>query len=403
MTDVRVAIVGGGIAGVSAATALRSNGFQGDIELLDAEAFPYDRPPLSKGYLSGELSAADIALRPPEWYDAHRVRLRTHTRVTALRSGQGAVELHDGTLIQADRVILATGGSAARPPIPGADDSRVYVLRTDVDADRLRGELTPGAHLVIIGAGLIGAETASTAMQLGCEVTLIDPVAAPLASAFGADIATWLHDMHTERGITMLADTVARIEPRTGGVDVHTAGGTTVAGTAVLLAVGMVPDTALARTAGLSVEGGILVDDGGRTADPTIVAAGDAAQVMSGGALQPNHGHWDNARATGELVAATTVAEPAPVSPVPWFWTDRYDRHIEVVGGLERAQTTTWRGGVGDAHFAAFGLADGRVVGAVAVDDSAAVRAARRLIERGSIVDAAALGDPGTNLRALVR
>ena len=180
-----VVVVGGGIGGVSTVAALRSGGFDGDVTLVDAGEFPYDRPPLSKEYLAGNSEIKDIALQPPQWYDEHDIRLITKSCVTALRTGSAAVELADGSTLFADWVVLSTGGNAARPPIPGADTPRVHALRTADDADRLRAALIPGARVLIVGAGLIGAEVASTARSLGCEVVLTDPLERPLSTALG--------------------------------------------------------------------------------------------------------------------------------------------------------------------------------------------------------------------------
>ena len=207
-----VVVVGGGIAGVSTAAALRSGGFDGDLTLIDAGEFPYDRPPLSKEFLSGAKEIKDIALQPQGWYDDQSVRLVSRTTVTALHPGDGAVELSDGTSVRADRVVLATGGRAARPPIPGCDHPRVHVLRTAEDADRLRAAMVPGATVLVVGAGLIGAEVASTARTLGCEVTLADPVCPPLSAVLGEDVAAWLQGVHTEHGIRTVHSGVSSLD-----------------------------------------------------------------------------------------------------------------------------------------------------------------------------------------------
>src|ERR1700754_2568090 len=215
-----VVVVGGGIAGVSTVAALRAGGFDGELTLVDAGQFPYDRPPLSKAYLAGSAEIKDIALQPPQWYDDQRVRLFAESTVAALKTDLGAVELGDGTTVYADRVVLAMGGRACRPPIPGSDDCRVHVLRSAEDADRQRMALVPGARLLIVGAGLIGAEVASTARGLGCEVVLADPVSPPLSAAFSPDVAAWLHSMHEKLGVTTVRAAVEAFSETAGGISV---------------------------------------------------------------------------------------------------------------------------------------------------------------------------------------
>jgi NADPH-dependent 2,4-dienoyl-CoA reductase/sulfur reductase-like enzyme len=399
-----VVIVGGGIAGVSTAGALRSGGFLGEITLVDAGEFPYDRPPLSKDYLAGKQDLEQVALQPQSWYDDNAVRLRNLASVTALRPGHRAVELSDGKLLPADRIVLATGGHAARPPIPGADSPRVHVLRTAEDADALRKAMLPGARLLVVGAGLIGAEAASTALGLGCEVTLVDPVAAPLAHTVGSDVATWLHGLHTERGISVVtagvesfADTAAGIEVRISGEDESRTFD------AVLLGVGMTPETSLAEEAGLETDQGVVVDAGQTTKTPAILAVGDSTRRRIDGALLPRAEHWEAAQHDGARAAATILGVSGPAPTSSWFWSDRHGLHLEAVGKIAGAGTTVVRGAIGDPSFSVFGVTGGRVVGAVAVDEPNAVRAARRLIDRSIVVDPHRLADPSVDLRKLLR
>ncbi|MEU9448911.1 FAD-dependent oxidoreductase [Streptomyces sp. NPDC048277] len=395
-----VVVVGGGIAGVSTAAALRSGGFDGDVTLVDAGEFPYDRPPLSKDFLAGAKDIEQIALQQPQWYDDQRVRLINRTVVTALRPGEGAVELGDGRLLPADRVVLATGGGAARPPIPGVDSERVHVLRTADDADRLRPSLTPGARVLVVGAGLIGAETASTAVRLGCQVDLVDPVAVPLAGVLGPELATWLHDLHARHPITTLRASVESFTERPGGIEARlTSAAVPRLYDAVVLGVGMVPSTELARIAGLEVDRGILVDAGQVTSNPAVLAVGDPARTRGRARAE----HWEAAQHDGARAAATLLGTPPPAPTASWFWTDRHARHVEAVGHLAEAPRTVLRGSFDGPSFAVFGLRDGLVVAAASVDDPAAVRAARRMIDRRIPADADRLADPSVKPRDLLR
>lgn len=400
----RIVVVGGGIAGVSTVRALRSGGFTGELTLIDGGKFPYDRPPLSKDYLAGTKDLKQIALQSSEFYDDNAIRLRPLTTVSALRVAEGGVELADGTVIPADRVVLATGGHAARPPIPGTDSSRVHVLRTSGDADRLREALVPGARVLVVGAGLIGAEVASTAVDLGCDVVLVDPVAVPITAAVGHEVAAWLHSLHTTRGITVVTAGVESVTDTGSGIDAVLTGEPKLRSfDLAILGVGMVPETTLAAAAGLEVDRGIIVDPGQVTSNPAVLAVGDPTRIRVGDIVAPRAEHWDAAQHDGRRAAATILGAPAPEATAPWFWTARHHRHVEGVGRMADAETTIIRGQLGADTFSAFGFRDGLIVGAVAVDDSNAVRAARRMIDRAVTVDPQRLADTAIDIRKLLR
>ncbi|MDC5698701.1 FAD-dependent oxidoreductase [Intrasporangium calvum] len=399
----KVVVVGGGVGGVSTVAALRAGGYGGELVLVDDAERPTDRPPLSKEYLAGTRSRAEIALEQPGWYDEHEITLVSGTRVAALRPGEGVLETADGRTLAADRVVLATGGRAARPAIPGSDSERVHVLRTVEDADRLRAAVAPGVRVLVVGAGLVGAEVGSTLAGLGADVTLVDPVSPPLAPVFGEAVAEWLHDLHRARGLTVLQAGVQRFEAPGGALVARLDGAVgQVEADVVVLALGMVPETGLAASAGLDTGRGVRVDDAQVTSNPAVLAIGDATEVVVDGVVQPRAEHWEAARLDGERAAATILGLPAPVRGASWFWTDRHGVHVEVVGELAAGEVVV-RGELGTPPFSAFAVRDGVVVGAVAVEDSKAVRAARRLIDRGLPVDPGALVDPATDLRRLLR
>ncbi|MFF5085021.1 NAD(P)/FAD-dependent oxidoreductase [Actinoplanes sp. NPDC000266] len=389
----RIVIAGAGVAGVSTAAALRAGGFGDTITLIDAGDFPHDRPPLTKDYLAGHSDAKQLALQPPEWYDQQDIDLRVNTSVVALRPSAGGVELSDSTTLPADFVVLATGGRAARPPIPGI--GAAHTIRTIEDADRLRTHLVPGTRVLVIGAGLIGAELASTAAALGCAVVLVDPVAVPLAGAVGTDFATWLHEQHATRGITTLHAGVAELREH----EAILTDGRTVPFDVVVAGVGMTPATRLAESAGLAVDRGILVDQRQVTSHPHVLAVGDPSRRTGENRAE----HWEAAQRGGERAAATLLGIAAPPAQASWFWTDRHGYHVEAVGRMADADLTVLRGSFDDTTFAVFGLRGDSVVAAASVNDSIAVRTARRLIDRGLVVSAAQLADPSVNLRRLVK
>ena len=421
MTVSSVVVVGGGIAGVSTVAELRKHGYVGDLTLLSADPMPYDRPPLSKEYLAGRRDLESIALQAPEWYAEQRIDLVADALVVALDPVAGTVELSDGRQFSADRIVLATGGHSLwpdiervvrelpdRPPGGSGQDvgfsaTGVHTLRSAEDADALRGVLHPGARLLVAGAGLIGAEVASTARKLGCEVVLVDPVDPPIAAAVGVQVAAWLHSLHAVHGVETVTATVERLESTSTGVVAHIAGEAEPRTfDAVLLAVGMVPDTTMAKAAGLDVDNGVLVDAGQVTSHPNVLAVGDCARLRGRRRAE----HWDAAQQDGARAAATILDLEPPAESAPWFWTDRYGLHVEVVGEMhepdgEHEQVV--RGTLGEPPFTVFTLRGERVVGAVAVGDPKAVRAAQRMIDRGVDVRAADLADPSTDLRKLLR
>jgi len=404
----RVVVVGAGLAGVSTCVELRRRGYDGGLLLIDAGPFPHDRPPLSKDYLAGKADDTTIRLQPDDWFAAHQVDLRTETRVLALHPASGSVELADGTEERADAVVLATGGDPRALPVPGGTEPLVHLLRTVDDARRLRAALRPGARLVVVGGGLIGAEVASTALGLGLEVVLVDPVDPPLQGAVGPRVATFLHGQHTARGIDVRIAGVDRIEPRGEGAVVHLAGSAghsePVNADIVVAGIGIVPTSALAEIAGLAVEGGVLVDDRHRSSNPAVFAVGDAARRRRvDGTPGPRVEHWEAAQNGGAAVAAALLGAEPPPEGAPWFWTDRHGCHVEAVGSMSAGETTARRGVLGEGPYVEFALAGGRCVGAVAIDDSKALRATRRLIEAGKPVDADALADPSVDLRKLAR
>lgn len=398
-----ILIVGGGLAGFTVAQNLRTRGFTGTIDIIDPAGIPYDRPPLSKAYLLGEKDAAGIELAPASWFTEHQVGLLRAT-VRALDTEQLGVELDDGRKLHADILVLATGGSARPLPVAGGDLDSVLVLRSRADADTLRGKLAPGIRLAIVGAGLIGAEVASSALALGATVTLIDPVETPLVPAVGPELARRLHAMHAGAGITVIHGTPAGIK-RTGAVHrIELADGQVIECDEVLVGIGIIPNTALARAAGLATDNGVLVDEHQRTSNPRVFAVGDMARTRSAdGTLLRRGEHWEYAMNTGATAAAAILGQEPPVHGASWFWSDRHGSHVEGVGDMNAQGTTILRLKEGEP-VAAFNLAaDGRMLGAAAIDGGLMIRAARRIIDRGIIVPPESLADPEVPLKKLAR
>lgn len=400
-----ILVVGGGIAGFSAVRELRRRGYPGTVQMVDPARLPYDRPPLSKAFLAGELDRQQLQLAPHQWYADNRVEVLADS-VVKLDPGTGTAPveavLASGERIRTDAVLLATGARARRLPLPGMDLPGVLTLRSAEDAVALRAQVHPGAQLVIIGAGLIGAETAGTARSLGAAVTLVDPAQLPFERVVGAEMAGYLHGLHAGHGTSYLQDRPAAITRAPGGLAVELQGGRTLPATAVLVAAGSEAETTLAAQAGLNVDGGVLVDSAGRTSHPRVFAAGDSSRP-AGTAPGRRFEHWDAARRTGEAAAAGLLGLEPPLPAADWFWSDRYGVHLEVAGSLAAPGQTVLRGEPGPGFMVFRVGADGTLAGVAAVNGGTSVRAARRLIESRRPVEAAALADPGVDLRRLAR
>lgn len=397
-----VAIVGGGLAGFTTAQELRKHGYDGTITVIDPEGIPYDRPPLSKEYLDGSMPAEKLAFVPDSWYTDNDVSLVTD-RVIALRPDEGRLGLAGGHELSAAAVVLALGGRARTLPIPGGDLPGLLYLRTKADADALRARMVPGARIVIIGAGLIGAEVASTAAKEGAQVTLVDPVPVPLAPICGAELAVRLHAMHAEHGVDVRNATTTELSQDGEEFTVVLSTGDRIVADTVLVAVGIVPETGLAQEAGLDTDQGIVVDRGHRTSNPAVYAAGDVARIRNAdGTLLRRHEHWESAMHGGQAVAATIVDKPLPAHGASWMWSDRYGVHVEAVGDMVNG--TPIERVVDGVVVASFRIeADGRLIGACTIDGGTTIRAARRIIDRGIVVDPQKLADPTVELKKLAR
>jgi 3-phenylpropionate/trans-cinnamate dioxygenase ferredoxin reductase subunit len=389
-------IVGGGLAGAKAAATLREEGFDGRVVLVADEArSPYERPPLSKSYLAGDSRFADARVHDDGFYSEHRVELLTATRAAALDPGAHQVLLSDGRELRYDRLLIATGAAPRRPPIDGASSDGVRTLRTVADADALRETLGAGARLVVVGAGWIGCEVAATARGLGADVTVIEHGTVPLQRVLGPHIGAFFADLHRSHGVELLTGTgVDRIEHE--GRRVQLQDGRTIDADAVLLAVGVSPATALAETAAIGVDDGIVVDEHLRSSAPDVLAAGDVAS-----AFHPRYGrhvrveHWDNAQAQGVAAARAMLGAADPYTKLPYFFSDQYDLGMEYVGLHDPGDELVIRGSLADRRFQAFWVAaDGSVSAGMHVNDWDAIDPIRAIVESRARPDAPRLGDP---------
>jgi 3-phenylpropionate/trans-cinnamate dioxygenase ferredoxin reductase subunit len=384
-------IVGGGLAGGTAAEALRDEGFDGDVTIVAGEAHPpYQRPPLSKGYLGGSEGRDAVILHSADWYADRGIRLVTGVSATTLDPTAYALHLEDGERLSYDAVLLATGATPRMLPLPGHDLPGVMTLRRLDDSDALAAQLRGGGRrLAVIGAGWIGMEVAATARALGNDVVILEQGAVPLAAALGAEMGEVFWRLHIDHGVDLRTSVgVERIvgDGRAEGV---VAGGETLPADLVLVGVGAVPNTALAEAAGIELQNGILVDAALRTGAPGVFAAGDVANAFHP-VLQRHlrSEHWANALNAGKVAARSMLGLSAALDDIPYFYTDQYDLGMELSGyaPLMSDAEIVVRGDVDAREFIAFWTDDGRVVAGMNVnvwdvneDVQALIRSAERI------------------------
>ena len=395
----RIVIVGTGLAGASAAGALREQGFEGDVLLIGEQRHrPYELPALSKGILLGDTEDPDW-VHDESFYAEKNVELRLHTRATAIHLGDRTIDV-GGATEPWDRLVLATGSTPRRLRVPGADYPNIRRLRRLDDSRDLRAELTEGRRVVIIGAGWIGCEVAAAARKHGAEVTVIDPLPLPLHRVLGDTVGEVFRTMHETEGVTFrlgvgVAEYVGADGVATG---VRLEDGTEVTGDVLLLAVGARPRTELARDAGLELsEGnGVAVGASLRTSAPDVYAVGDiAAQTHPRLGTRVRVEHWANAKDQGAHVAKNLLGADEPYTASPYFFSDQYDLGMEFRGLADPfADELVVRGDLEGREFTAFWLRDGAVQAAMNVnmwDDGDALQAlvdARARVEPAKLADA---------------
>ena len=374
-------IVGAGLAGAKAAETLRAEGFDGPVVLIgDEDELPYERPPLSKGYLLGKDPREGSAVHPAEWYDEQGIELRRGTRVSAIHPAEHEVELAGGERIRYGKLLLATG-SVVRPlTVPGGD--RVSTLRKLPDADALKEALQRGGRVVVVGGGWIGLEVAAAARQYGAEVTLIEALAQPLARVLGEELGAVFADLHRAHGVDVRLNSGVK-EITADGVVLPD--GDTLPADLVLAGVGIRPDTRLADEAGLAVDDGVLVDSALRTSDADVYAAGDVANVATPQFGRLRVEHWANALNGGPAAARSMLGQDVTYDRVPYFFSDQYDLGMEYSGWAPPGSydRVVIRGDLGGREFVAFWLSGGRVLAGMNVNNWDDGKEIERLVRAG--------------------
>ncbi len=378
-----IVIIGAGQAGAQVAASLRENGFGGTITLLgDEPHLPYQRPPLSKAFLKGEVEVERLQLKSRDFFDERGIDLLLGRRVAALDPRNKRLALSDGSELPFDALVLATGTRARTPRLPGADLPNVFALRCIADVEALRPAVSEMQRIAIIGGGYIGLEVAAVLREKGKNVLIIESEDRPLKRVTSATVSNYFTLLHRENGVELLTQTrIEGIEDDGEARAVRLAGGKRIAVDAVLLAAGAMPNAELAERAGLAVHDGILVDIFGRTSASNIYACGDCARFPSrrydrSVRIESVQNAIDQAKS----VAATITGSPTPHDPVPWFWSDQYRTKLQIAGLFDPADDETIVGEPGAGPFAVEYRRRGRLVAVDAVDNARAHMLARRRI-----------------------
>lgn len=382
-----IVIIGGGQAAAQACASLRLYGYEGKITLVgDEAALPYQRPPLSKAYMKGEMAEERLYFKPESWYEDQGIDVVLSTRATKIDRAARIVEIEHGGTLPYDAVIIATGSRPRPLPLQGADLDGVFDLRDLSDVERIRPRMMAGKRLVIVGAGYIGLEAAAVARTMGLEVTVLEMADRVLARVTSPVMSTFFETEHSAKGVDIR--TSARLALLKGAGDVTAAvleDGTEIPADTVLVGIGILPNVEIASDAGIACSNGILVDRDARTNDPRIFAAGDCAKrplVHYGrqGRLESVH----NAIEQGKLAAAAIMGKPRPTEDCPWFWSDQYDLKLQIAGLSTDYDEIVVRGDPADRKFAAFYLRNNKLIAVDAVNSPPEFLASKKLIMSGA-------------------
>jgi NADPH-dependent 2,4-dienoyl-CoA reductase/sulfur reductase-like enzyme len=400
-----VAIVGSGQSGGRAAEALRQGGHTGRITLIGDELHaPYERPALSKEFLSSAAAEKLAWVRPHAWYSDVAITTLHGRRAIAIDTARNVVELDEGSPVEYQTLILTTGARPRQLAVEGADHPLVSYLRTIEDSQGLQRRLLPGARVVVIGAGFIGMEVAATAISRGCAVTVLELAELPMARAVPRQLGDFYADFHRRKGVDLrVATAVTRITDEQGRALVHTDRGDPILADAVVVGIGVIPNVELAQAAGLETDNGIVVDEYGRTANPLIYAAGDVTSHFNsllGRRVRLES--WQNAQNQAIAVARNILGAATPYAEVPWFWSDQYELNLQIAG-IPHADDEIVRRGVpgSDGPVLYFHLRAGRLAAVSGINSARDVRFGKEIIAMGGSPGAAELGDTAVSLASL--
>lgn len=399
-------VLGGGHAGAQAVQSLRQFGFDGSIHLICDEAvLPYQRPPLSKAYMKGEVPADRLFFKPPDWYAANRIDVMLGERAVAIERDRRKVRLASGAALGYDKLVIATGSRARRLALPGAELPGIFYLRNLRDVDEIRSSMEAGRKLVIIGGGFIGLEAAAVARDLDLEVTILESAGRLLERVTSPVVSRFFQEFHQMRGVSIHLDAAVEYFGEENGALSYVAlqGGQKIPADLVLVGIGAVVNAELAADADLDAKEGIVVDEDARTADPRIFAAGDCTLrpldcYKRAGRLESVH----NAGEQGKLAAAAISGSERPRIDCPWFWSDQAGVKLQIAGLSQGYDNYAVRGAPEDEKFSVFYLRDGVVIGADAINSPQEFIAAKKLVMSGARVPRSVLQDVSTTMRELV-
>jgi 3-phenylpropionate/trans-cinnamate dioxygenase ferredoxin reductase subunit len=398
-----IVIVGASLTGGTAAATLRDEGFDGRVVLVGAESeLPYERPPLSKGYLKGETPREKLLVRPEAFWAERAIELELGVAAERIDVAGREVELADGRRLAYDGLLIATGGRNRRLHVPGEQLDGIFDLRAIADSDAIREAAGSAGRAVVVGMGFIGSEVASTLRGLGLEVVAVEPFAVPLERALGQEVGGVIADLHREHGVEAhYGEGVEAFEGDGRVARVVTSSGRRLECDLVVVGVGIEPAVDVVAGSGVEVDNGILVDELCRTSVDGIYAAGDVARHQ-----HPLFGlvrveHWRNAIEHGAAAARSLIGKGEPYAEVHWFWSDQYDANIQYAGHHRDWEELVVRGSLDERRFVGFYLVGGVVRAAVAVNAGRDLRRAQALIRAQAPVDPAQLRDEDVDLRTL--
>lgn len=398
-------VIGAGQAGYSLVETLRKNGHDGPITLLGDEPVPpYQRPPLSKAYLLGDMDLERLFFRPPSFYTDQNITLKTNTHATAIDPASKTISLADGSTLGYDKLALTTGATPRRLPAAiGGDLGNVFVMRSLADADTIAPLFQPGAHVLIVGGGYIGLEAAAVAAKKGLNVTLIEAAPRILQRVAAAETSDYFRSLHRSHGVDIRENCgLTRLLGENGRLTgAELADGSVLKLDFAIIGIGIMPNIALAQDAGLTIDNGIACDARCRSSAADIYAAGDCASFPYGKGrfrLESVGGAID----MGQTAALAMLDQDVSYVPKPWFWSDQFDTKLQIAGLSMGYDTIVTRLGDGDA-VSFWYYAGPRLLAVDAMNDSRAYMVGKRLIETGKTADPAEIADPATDLKALLK
>ena len=397
-------IVGASLAGATAAVTLREEGADGSVTMIGAEREPpYERPPLSKAYLRGEVPFDESLVRPAAFYEDHRIETMFGVRAARIDPSARFVELEDRRRIPFDVLLIATGARNRRFSVPGSELEGVYGLRTVEDADRIKAETSAGRRVVVVGMGFIGSEVAASLRQKGLDVVAIEPGKTPLFRVLGESVGQSIADLHRAHGVrTIFEDTVAAFEGTQRVARVITKGGLRLDCDFVVAGIGVEPVVDVLDGTGVHLDNGVVVDRYCQTNVPGIYAAGDVANHYHPVFERPMRvEHWHNAVKQGAAAARNMLGQGVPYDEIHWFWSDQYDANLQYAGFHTKWEQLAVRGRLDSGSFVAFYINDGRIDAAVGLNRAREVRRAIPLIKSRRTLHLDQLQDESIDLRSL--